>query len=309
MVNFKQLEALYWLRELGSFQRVADRIHVTQPAVSARIATLEESTGAQLVDRSASTLQLTRQGEAVASYAERLITMRDAMLESVRGDQKTLMRIGMVGPVAHIWGPDLRNLITQQVPELQVEFTVGSSVQIERDVRAGVLDLTFVSLLPGDSLPTGVFSVEYEVGWLGTPELVDQLPVPASMADLGRSELILYPPTSPLYSPVQSILGTRYANSGARHFANSLSTILDMLRLGYGLSAIPVAVAERDINAGVLRRVTTREHIKPLIVYCSHQSRQRKSIINLVLELAKTAVQEHATANIRYVANPEVESA
>ena len=309
MINFKQLETLYWLRELGNFQRVADRIHITQPAVSARIATPEEATGVQLVDRSASTLQLTRQGEGIANYAEQLITMRDAMLESVRGDQKTMLRVGMVGPVALTWGPDFRKLIAEHAPELTVDFTVGSSVQIERDVRAGALDLTFVSLLPGDSLPAGVFCVEYEVGWLGTPELVRQLPVPASMADLGHSELILYPPTSPLYSPVQSILGEQFANCGARHFANSLSTIMDMLRLGYGLSAIPVAVASQDINAGVLMRVITTERIKPLIVCCAHQSRQRRATTDLVLELAKTAVQERAAECFRYVANRHAESA
>lgn len=309
MVNFKQLEALYWLRELGSFQRVADRIHVTQPAVSARIATLEESTGVQLVDRSASSLQLTRQGEAVAGYAERLITMRDAMLESVRGNEQTMLRVGMVGPAALTWGPDLRRLVAEHTPELRVEFTVGSSVQIERDVRSGALDLTFASLLPGDSLPAAAFSVEYEVDWLGTPELVNKLPVPASMADLGHSELILYPPTSPLYSPVQSILGTRFANSGARHFANSLSTILDMMRLGYGLSAVPVAVAEQDIRSGVLMRVTTRERIRPLIVYCAHQSRQRRSTTNMVLELAKAAVQDQTTTDVRYVVDWQAEIA
>lgn len=301
MVNFKQLEALYWLRELGSFQRVADRIHLTQPAVSARIATLEESTGVQLVDRSTSALHLTRQGEVVANYAERLITIRDAMLESVRRDEKTMLRLAMVGPVAHTWGPDLRSLIAEHAPELRVEFTVGSNVQIERDVRAGAIDLAFMSLLPSDSLPVTAFSIEYEVDWLGTPELVRRLPVPASMDDLGRSELILYPPTSPLYSPVQSTLGERIGNGGARHFANSLSTILDMLRLGYGLSAVPVAVAEKDIADGVLMRVDTRKSIKPLTVFCAHQARHRKATTDLVVELAKTAVQSRETTEMRYV--------
>jgi DNA-binding transcriptional LysR family regulator len=301
MVNFKQLEALYWLRELGSFQRVADRIHVTQPAVAARIAMLEESTGVLLVDRSTSALPLTREGEAIANYAERLITIRDAMLESVKRDEKTMLRLAMVGPVAQTWGPDLRKLIAEHAPELRVEFTVGSTVQIERDVRAGTIDLAFMSLLHGDSLPLTPFSVEYEVGWMGTPEMVGRLPAPASMADIGRSELILYPPTSPLYSPVQSTLGERTANDGGRHFANSLSTILDMLRLGYGLSAIPVAVAKKDISAGVLMQVETTKKIKPLTVFCAHQARHRKATTDLLVELAKTAVQLQETAEMHYV--------
>ena len=61
-MNFKQLEAFYWLTKLQSYQRVADHICLTQPAVSARILGLEENLGVKLIDRSASEFRLTEQG-------------------------------------------------------------------------------------------------------------------------------------------------------------------------------------------------------------------------------------------------------
>ena len=50
-MNFKQIEAFYWLTQLHNHQRVADHLGLTQPAVSARIAGLEDMLNAQLIDR------------------------------------------------------------------------------------------------------------------------------------------------------------------------------------------------------------------------------------------------------------------
>lgn len=291
MINFKQLEAIYWLRELHSFQRVADRIHVTQPAVSARIAVLEEAINARLVDRRPTGISLTSLGREVADHAERLILQRDVMLDQVRRERKTSLRVAMVGPVMHTWGPLFRRRVKEDAPHLSVEFSAGSNVQIERDVQAGAADLAFVSLLPTAIVPSTQFSVEYDIGWIGTPEFVDTLPEPATLGELGSCDLVLYPPTSPLFSPVTDAIREM---SGQRHFANSLSSILDMLRLGYGISAIPVSAALEDIKTGHLSQVQTIENMRPLTVYCAHVSRQRQKQANTVLEIAESAAQDFA---------------
>jgi DNA-binding transcriptional LysR family regulator len=291
MVNFKQLEAIYWLRELNSFQKVADRLHVTQPAVSTRIATLEEVIDARLVDRNPTGISLTNLGREVADHAERLILQRDAMLNQVRRDRKNTFRVALVGPILHTWGPDFKARLSARLLDLSIEFTVGSNVQIERDIRAGAVDFAFLSLLPQEDQPSTSFSVAYKIGWIGAPEIVETLPQPASKKDLGSKDLVLYPPTSPLFSPVAHHLPKV---TGLRHFANSLSTILDMLRCGYGLSAIPTAVVRQDIELNKLKVAVTKDEIKPLIVYCLTATRRRQNEAKAVLEIAAESAREYA---------------
>jgi DNA-binding transcriptional LysR family regulator len=291
MINFKQLEAIYWLRELHSFQKVADRIHKTQPAVSARISSLEEVIGSRLVDRLPTGIKLTSLGREVADHAERLILQRNVMLEDVRRDSKASLRIACVGQVMQTWGPYLRNRLQVDAPHLSVEFSFGTNIQIESDIRSGAADLAFMTLNPTKTLLSTYFSVEYDIGWFGATEFVKNLPKPATPSDLGSCDLVLFPPTSPLFSPMTDAMSNM---SGPRHFANSLPSILTMLKLGYGISAIPVSVALDDIETGDLAQITTVEKLRPLIVYCAHVSQQKKKQAAIVLEIAELAAQDFA---------------
>lgn len=161
MIQFKQLEAIFWLRELGSFQKAADKLKVTQPAVSTRIATLEELVGARLVERNPSGLALTNLGQELAEHAEKIIRQRDVMLERVHRDRRTSLRVAAVGPIMFTWGPILKARLAQEMPATKVEFTIGSNVQIERDIRADAVDIAILSMRPKDEPTSTAFSVSY----------------------------------------------------------------------------------------------------------------------------------------------------
>ncbi|UIY29852.1 LysR family transcriptional regulator [Neorhizobium galegae] len=91
-MNFKQLEAFYWLTRLKSYQRVADHIGLTQPAVSARISGLEDSLGIPLVDRAQSDFTLTEQGYEVAEYAETFLNLSETLTSRLKSKQKDVIR-------------------------------------------------------------------------------------------------------------------------------------------------------------------------------------------------------------------------
>lgn len=50
-MNYKRLETFVWVATLGSFRKAAERLHTTQPAISARISGLEEELGVKLFER------------------------------------------------------------------------------------------------------------------------------------------------------------------------------------------------------------------------------------------------------------------
>lgn len=291
MVRFKQLEAIFWLRELGSFQKVADRLNVTQPAVSTRIATLEELIGGQLVERVSGGLSLTNLGQELVEHAEKIIMQRDVMLERVHRDRRSSLRIALVGPVMFTWGPEMKRRLVREMPSTKIEFTVGSNVQIERDIRAGAVDIALLSMRPKEAPHMASFVMSYQINWVGVPDLVNSLHQPASKRDLGTQDLVLYPPTSPLFSPVETQLPRI---TGPRHFANSLATIVEMLRSGYGLSAIPTAVVRRDIEESRLSVVETKHSISPLQIQCRPVTQNRERNASVALEIATGVASEYA---------------
>jgi len=67
------LEAFVAVAETGSFSTAAERVHITQPAISKRIAQLEDTLGCRLFDRISRTIYLTEAGRALLPRAERIL--------------------------------------------------------------------------------------------------------------------------------------------------------------------------------------------------------------------------------------------
>src|SRR5689334_15324897 len=72
-MDIAALQAFLAIAETGSFSRAAERIYLTQPAISKRIALLEEELGAKLFDRVGRGIQLTPAGQALAARARALL--------------------------------------------------------------------------------------------------------------------------------------------------------------------------------------------------------------------------------------------
>lgn len=68
-MDFRQMETFDSIAS-GSFGRAANRLHITQPAISLRISGLEEELGVKLFDRLNGSIQLTAKGLELLAYAE-----------------------------------------------------------------------------------------------------------------------------------------------------------------------------------------------------------------------------------------------
>ena len=104
-MNFRQLETFVWGATLGSFRKAAKKLYTSQPAVSSRIAALEESLGVSLFSRNAGSFELTAKGVELLPYAQKMLVMADRFKEraceatSVSG----LLRLGVSETIVHTW--------------------------------------------------------------------------------------------------------------------------------------------------------------------------------------------------------------
>jgi DNA-binding transcriptional LysR family regulator len=83
--SLRQIEAFVWTCSLGSLTAAAERMSLTQSAVSVLIRQLELGLGAQLLDRTTRTLHPTAAGREVLPRAQRLLRDRDSMVSAVKG--------------------------------------------------------------------------------------------------------------------------------------------------------------------------------------------------------------------------------
>ncbi len=297
-MNFKQLEAFYWLSQLGNYRLTATHLGLTQPAVSARIQSLESDLGKTLIDREAPAFRLTDQGMEVAEFALQFLNLRETMNARLLDKKMQRLSLGLAGMVAFSWGPALRERLRQAFPETHFDIYAGSDVQLRRFVEAGTLDLAFTA--SGDPAAGANFVTLFEVGWAARPDVIEGHALPLTPEALRRLPLVLYPRTSPLFNPVADYIDEIGSQPAPRHYGNSLATICEMVRQGYGASALALMPLEQDIAAGRLVRIPVTETIAPLSVTCTHVNRARKKQVGAVLELARETARDWCATHPTY---------
>ena len=143
---------LYHLRsfatvaEEGHLTRAADRLHVSQPAVSGQIKALEQSLGVRLFERTSAGMTLTVAGRELLPLARRVLASADALRQAARGlsgEVAGVLRIGTVSHPGSIRLGDLLAAAVERHPRLELELQHEVSGAALEAVRDGRLDASF----------------------------------------------------------------------------------------------------------------------------------------------------------------------
>ena len=284
-MNLKHIEAFYWLCQLHTYQRVADRLNVTQPAVSARVRALENLIGKPLVDRSRADFALTERGVETLALAERMLDLKNSMLDGTDGaGRQARIRIAAVSLTVKTWMPMMLAAIRQAFPSMPCDLISASDHQLARYMPTADIDLAFLSNAPPKMQFSRLFTVNYEVRWIAHPDLVARRTGPMSLQDLSQLPVIHYPRTSPLF-PLTGELDAGDSAVG-RHSSNSLGTLIWMLKQGLGIAAIPAISVEEELATGGLRVLETETVPRVLKVRCAYANMARKERVAQFLDIA-----------------------
>lgn len=146
MENFR-LKVFRTVADEASFRRAAERLHLSQPAVSQQIQALEEELGATLFDRSKGRVRLTEAGGVLLDFAHkgaRLAEQALAALESARGETAGTLRIGASLTVAQYILPRMLGAFLERHPRVQMAVTSGNTEKILAALAEGHLDLGII---------------------------------------------------------------------------------------------------------------------------------------------------------------------
>ena len=136
------LRTLVTVVDLHSFTKAAHALGITQPAVSAQIKRLHSLIGAELFDKNVAGMSLTPAGQTVVTYARRLLSINDKILQiTAPAPQGRMLRLGVTGDYVSPFLPKALASFRSQTPGSKFHVTTGSNEKLLHDLRTGDLDL------------------------------------------------------------------------------------------------------------------------------------------------------------------------
>jgi DNA-binding transcriptional LysR family regulator len=297
-MDFRTIETFVCVAEQLSFRKAADRLNATQPAISQRIARLEDDLGAKLLERDSRGIALTAPGRAMLDYARRILTLRDELTEAVGGAcaLSGVVRLGTAETLVHTWLPDFVREANAQYPRLRLEMDVDISSRLIERLVASDIDLAFmVGPVTAPDVASCVLS-EYPVAFVGSPsrEWHDK-PVPLS--ELATCPIVTFPRKTLPFHAVDELF--RNAGLDVRiHASASLATATRMAADGSCVAVIPPVIVQSQIDRGELRVLNVEAHVPKLTFVAAWlEGRPSRAVSGLVGLARQTSAASNRVAS------------
>lgn len=145
--NFHQLHIFYTVAQQGSFSAAAQALHMTQPAVTMQMQTLEEHFGTKLFRRGTKPLELTEAGLALLPFAlqgVQLVQATDQHMATFTEQLKGRLQLGASLTIGEYVLPRVLGPFGQKYPDIAIHMKVMNTAQIVDDILANQLQFGLV---------------------------------------------------------------------------------------------------------------------------------------------------------------------
>jgi DNA-binding transcriptional LysR family regulator len=257
-MDTRQLAAFCAVVERNSFSEAAERLGVTQPAVSQQIRSLEERLGQQLLDRSGRRVEPTEAGRRLYRSAQKLLALERQLVEEVSGEAAGPLRGQLAmgastGPGGTVV-PVLLCEFAEENPEVTIDLSIADTQTIVDRVARRELELGVVGATPRNR------SVAYEPFF--RDEVVLVCPPghrfageTVSLDDLRGERLIVMQEGSGVRQVIEDELrqaGTRLRDLDVRLELGLQESVKSAVEAGHGVTFISRTAVEPELASGTL---------------------------------------------------------
>jgi DNA-binding transcriptional LysR family regulator len=287
-LEIQNIRAFLAVADTGSFSRAAEKLFITQPAISKRISTLEESLDCQLFDRLGKNIQLTQAGEAlIPSYQNILaeIDQTERIVSSLRTNVSGHLRFGTSHHIGlHRLPPVLREY-TRQFPDVELDIQFMDSEQAAALILRGSIELALITLPDDIEKPLTTIPV-----WADPMEVVVSNDHPlAKQKSVTVGKLTEYGVLIQSHSThTRDIIDEALKLDNDIKIimeSNYLETIKAMIQNGLGWGVLPESMIDGSLRRIKIRGVKMERHLGVLL----HESRTLSSSANALLETLKNS--------------------
>lgn len=282
-MTLEQLRIFIAVADTLNMRQASERLHLTQPAVSAAIAALEARHGTRLLDRIGRGLELNAAGRAflpearaVLARAEEARRVLDDLAGLVRGE----VRIAASQTVATYWLPSRMARFVARHPGIDVGMTVGNTAQAVDAVLNGEADCAFVEGVVDHDLLRGDRIGGDRLGLYAAPKhpLIGR---PIRPADLRAAQWVLREPgsgTRDHFVTSLAAFGMAMSDLSVRLTLPSNGAVLEAVAAGGMIGAVSDLAAASRLAAGTIVRLE-----------CGLPARDFKLVVHRARRLSRAA--------------------
>ncbi len=249
------LTAFTTVAELSSFSEAASRLHLTQSAISKRIALLESQIGQPLFDRIGRSIHLTEAGAALIPRAKRIlqeINDTQQFMADLQGEISGSLRIVTSHHIGLHRLPSILKSYTQAYPNVHLQLTFIDSEQAIDSILHGEFELAFITL-PQSILDDMIEEIQHHPLWEDPMGFVANNDHPLNhKTTITLSDLSGYPailPDTNTYTTqlIQQLFTDKKQVLDISMTTNHLDAIKMMISVGLGWSVLPKTLMSKNI--------------------------------------------------------------
>jgi DNA-binding transcriptional LysR family regulator len=267
MLNLYQLQSFVTVVSEGSMTGAADKLFLTQPAISQQIKNLEDELGVELLVRGVRQIRPTLQGEVLFDYARKVLQLgqqAEVAVKAMGAELKGQVRVGTLNSLGvQLISPIVSRLLKYN-PKLSIKIDYDLGENLLRAYKKDELD---VVILPdvekqyGTTLDAEKKYLMREEMWLVGSGKETDMPANIGVADLGKYPLITFTKEYPKFTEMlEKGMHAAGLKMEPTFESTNVGTLKRVIESGLGWGFLPSLAIKKQVKMGRLNHV----HVKDL---------------------------------------------
>lgn len=255
-INYNHLRYFWAVAAEGNLTRVAERMNVSQSALSTQIRKLEHQLGHDLFERQGKRLVLTEAGRVAFEHAEAIFRTGEELVGTLRtqSQARRTLRVGALATLSRNFQMEFLRPVLR-LPDVEVVLRSGGWDELAADLGELRLDVLLVDrAVPAEpGKPWIVHRLdEQSVGLVGVP----QFDTGQTLRDVLATQPLILPTGASGYRIGFDALADRLGVQPiVKAEVDDMAMMRLMARAGVGLAVVPPIVVRDELDAGLLREI------------------------------------------------------
>jgi DNA-binding transcriptional LysR family regulator len=252
-MNIENIEAFVYVFHLGSFNKAAEALYLTQPSVSARIQTLERELNTKLFHREGKQISLTEEGKYFLPYAQTILqSYKEAKLHlqqnHVHPDE---LKIGCSLSVSTYLLPEILPVFKKQFPDVKIKVVTGHSHDISEKVLNREVDLGLVRTVTHPQIESFLFYTDPIALFVppGHPFLEKEQ---VTIEEVSEQPLIFFDYASMDWLMIHRLFEPSRLQPNVVMEVDSMEAAKQLVIRGMGISFLPGLCVKEEVQNGTL---------------------------------------------------------
>jgi len=289
-LTLQQIEAFYWTATLGSVQKAADRLALSQPAISLRLKEFESRIGSPLFERVGRGLRPTQLTHEMLRRARDVIDAVEGLGSAASNGVEGAVRAGFAEGLALACLPQVIELLHRSYPDVHPELTVATSSTMEPALHDGRLDLAFLVEPSEIEDFTYVYLGMQPTGWVAAADF--DLPTSVTPDTLARARIISNQPGTIGYRQVIRWFASEGLQPGHVDTCSSVAVQAKLIEAGTGVGILPIPMVEEATSAGRMRVLNAYPPVQPVTIFVVHRENMLTPAARALVECVNQTLAE-----------------